>query len=226
MKWKVLIIMVGLLLIYSNFSQAAPKKRLFDDIPIMGKTAECIADFGPSVNEIHQRAIKYARISPEDISRWKKRIKVAALMPRLQFGYERKVTDGIDIDLDDSVSVTSSGVNVGPTAGGWGRSLDRNNNFEVKAVWYLDELLFNRDDLSISSEARAQISARRNLLGEITDNYFELKRLVSLYKTNSPEAKDIRGKVRFEIDKMIGRLDSLTNGWFTARFKWKGVKCG
>lgn len=224
MKFRLTVICILILICATSF--AASKAKLYGEILVSAKVADCVADLQPTISELHALAIKYARLSPTDLTRWKKKIKYSALLPRLQFGYERKVTDSFDVDLEDSVSVTSSAVNVGPTSGGWGRGLDRNHNFEVTAVWYLDELLFNRDDLSISSEVRAQLTARRGLLGEITEDYSELKRLISIYHTKSEEANEVKGRIRFEIEKLIGRIDGMTGGWFTRRFKWKDVKCG
>lgn len=201
------------------------QERPFSDIFVPSRVAECVVKLSPTMGEMHALALKYARMSPADISRWKKNIKWSALLPRLQFDYQRRIVDGVNVDIDDSVSVTSSGVTVGPTASGWSQNMDRNNNIEIKAIWYLDELLFNREDLSISSEARSQISARRDLLGNITEDYFELKRLISIYLTKSQEAVEARGRIILEIDRLTGDLDALTGGWFSPRFKWKEVGC-
>lgn len=206
--------------------EMALKEEMFEEmLNTPPRVAECVADIPPDAGEVFETALRYARMTTADLTRWKKNIKYSALLPSLQFGYQRIVTDNVDVRVDDSVSVTSSGVNVGPSASGYNQKVDNRNNVEVKATWYLDELLFNRDDLAISSESRAQISARKELLGEITDNYFQLKQLVSIYVAKQKTSEKLKGNLRLEIGRLTGRLDAATGGWFSQRFKWKGVRC-
>lgn len=204
---------------------AVNKSDPFENLHIPNQIAECVASINPGVTQVQKRALKYSRMAPKDLSDWKRKIKKAAFLPRLQIGYQRKVVDGVSVDVDDSVSVTSSGVNVGPTSSGWQQDLDRNNNIEITAVWYLDELIFNRDELSISSEVRSQISSRRALLSEVTEIYFELKKALSIYYMARGAGRGSAGQLRLKIDYLIGSLDALTGGWFAEAFKWKGRRC-
>lgn len=201
------------------------ESRQYDEIEIPGKIAECVTLLGPGISTLHAKALEYARITPNDISSWKKNIKLSALLPRLQFGYERRLTDGVSVAVDDKVSVTGAGSVIGPSTSAIDQNLDRNHNIEINAIWYLDELLFNRDSLSISSEARSQVSARQNLLSMITDDYFELKRLISIYELRGPEMDKIKGRIRLQIDYLIGKLDAVSGGWFGQNFKWKESGC-
>lgn len=219
--------LIGLLCFMLSLSpiklDAKEKEVLFGDINPPASIVKCIDHVTPNVSEIHRMALRYARLSPEDITRWKKNVKWSAALPRLQFGYARRVVDGVTVAVDDSVSVTNSGVVIGPTVSDWDRNIDRNNNIEVTAVWYLDELIFNRDDLSISSEARAQISARRDMLDGINEYYFDLKRLIAIYLMKAPAGR--AGTVHLEINRLIGKLDALTGGWFGDGFRWEEYVC-
>lgn len=221
------IILASYLILFIPIAAISEEKQgPYKDIAIPHKVAECVADLPPAIGDLHAEALKYARIRPGEISSWKKNVKLAALLPRLQFGYERRLTDAVSVDIDDSVSVTGSGTTIGPTTSAWDRNLDRNHNIEITAVWYLDELLFNRDALSISSEARSQLAARGELFNEITESYYELKKLISIYFSRDPETEGMRGQLRLDIDRLIGRLDAVTGGWFGMRFNWKGADCG
>lgn len=229
MKRHALItVMVLLSLAPCEFLDAAKRKTknvMFDDLVIDPKTAECVASIEPDISEVSRRVIESMRLDGADIDRWKKGIKYSALLPRLQFDYQRRVSDSVDVDVKDSVSVTSSGVNIGPTASAWGQDYDKDNNVTVKAIWYLDELVFNRDSLSISSEVRARAAARRDLLESVSADYFELKRLIAIYMSGKDDLGGLKGKIRIEIERLIGNIDVATNGWFRKIFRWKGGVC-
>jgi len=200
-------------------------EKFYHNLEIPERYAECVSEWPPSIGDLNRHILKYARLRPRDLSRWKKRIKWAALLPRLQFGYERKVTDGVTVDVEDSVSVASSGVMVGPTASAWDQNLDRNNNIEVNAVWYLDELVFNRDELAISSEIRSHVVIREKMLSQSTIFYTHLKGLTALYLSKKERKIPEAGRVRLEIDRLIGELDARTGGWFGRAYRWKEFRC-
>jgi len=200
-------------------------EKFYNNLEIPKRFAECVSEWPPSMSELNRQVLKYARLKPRDLTQWKKRIKWAALLPRLQFGYERKVTDGVTVDVEDSVSVASSGVMVGPTASAWDQNLNRNNNIEVNAVWYLDELVFNRDELAISSEIRSQVMTREKILSQSVLFYTRLKELTALYMSKRGEDDDQLGRVRLEIDRLIGELDARSGGWFGRHYQWKEFRC-
>lgn len=216
---------IFLILVSSLNIYALEKRDQYSGITVDAKIAECVASIKPDISAVQKRALEYSRLVPEDLTEWKRKAKLAAFLPRLQFGYERQATDSVNVDFDDSVSVTSAGVSVGPTDSGWGQDYNRKNNIEVTAVWYLDELIFNRDSLSVANEARAQISARRDMLGEVNEFYFELKRLVSLYLKNPGELRRKRGELRLDIERLIAKIDVYTGGWFKESFYWREARC-
>lgn len=220
----VILIFVSIFFIVHNVCTGVEeRKQIFEDVAPPEKIIECVSKISPDISEVHKMALRYARLAPEDISRWKKNIKWSAALPRLQFGYERRLADAVAVGVQDSVSVTSAGSTVGPAASDMNQSFDRNNNIEVTLVWYLDELLFNRDELSISGEARSQINARREMLGEITDDYYELLRLVAIQKMRREAQRG--GVLRLEIDRLAGRIGGFTGGWFAETFNWKEARC-
>jgi len=163
----------------------------------------------PPIGEVQRVALDYARIKPEDLSDLRKRARLAALLPRLQTSVKRNVQDKIDIGINENVSVTSSGVNVGPETSQVVQNTNDETGFEVKAIWYLNELIFNRDMLDVAEEARYQMRERRALIAEVNRIYFDLERLMQ----NRGEALDGTSVIRR--DEMVADLDALTGGWFS-----------
>ena len=122
----------------------------------------------------------------------------------------------MNVDVQDSVAINSSGITVGPPQQQQVQNLDNNNNFEVKAVWYLDQLLFSQDDIGISAEARELARERERILGQVRQFYFKRERLV-----RETEALKKMGGASLEMDlkklemaEATAALDNLTGGWF------------
>lgn len=172
----------------------------------------------PGIQAISDRALQYAHVEATTIRSWEKRVRKAALLPRLQFGYDRHLKDFVNVGLQDSVSVSSTGVAVGPPAQTQTQNSDSDNNFEVKAVWFLDQLLFSKDDLDISAETRALAHEREKILDEVRQHYFKRQRgmqaMEALKKSHAPsyelEAQSL------VVAEATAALDGLTGGWFSA----------
>lgn len=162
----------------------------------------------PDIQEVQKAALDYARIRPDELSDMKKRARLKAILPKFQAGVKRSLQNDIDISINDNVSISSSGVSVGPETSNLNQSSDSDTNIEVKAVWSLDELIFNRDVLDIAEEARYQIRERRQILSEVNKLYFAWAELRD--KGAKPEEK-------YRSQELSADLDALTGGWFSRR---------
>jgi len=182
----------------------------------------------PSIVDVQQQAISHARLDPSEISSWKKRARMQAILPKIQVEYERRIRDFVDIDINDTVYVGSNGVVVGPDEGSYSYNNDADQNITVKAVWSLNETIFNPDLLNVSAETRRLANERQAILAEVTRNYYDRQRLTGeiaylgglLKKTDGPD------KVRHEIFKKrvsfreaTAALDAMTGGWFSEQLQ-------
>lgn len=170
-------------------------------IPVFSKGAKA-----PPIQAVYAQALRYARLEPGQIRQWEKKVRKAPLLPRFQLGFERRLKNNVDVDISDSVAVNSSGVTVGPTQQ---KQIADNNtdiSFGVKAVWFLDQLLFSPDDLSISQEARELAQERERLLGQVRRTYFLREKL-------------LKEKQTLDADEASAALDALTGGWFSEQLE-------
>ena len=177
----------------------------------------------PPIAEVQQRAIEYARLDPSEISTWKRRARLAPLLPKLQVSYDRKLQYYVNVDVNDSVYVGSSGTTVGPRQGSYKSNQNNNNDVGIKAVWSLNETIFNADMLAVSEEARALARDRQAILAEVNKNYYERDRVageiafLSKSLVSSPDDDKIKQEIfmkRVALDEATAALDALTGGWF------------
>lgn len=194
----------------------------------------------PSVVEVQRVALAYHDVEEHEVSRWKKRARLSALLPQFQVSYDRRVRNDIDIDINERIYVGASGVTVGPDEGSYAQNANSDQNIGVKAVWHLRDLIFNTDQLDISRESRNLMRERQMLMSEVNKHYYERERLKGVIaalskgkvvpvegvpkekgrKTAKDFAIDVEHQlflVRVRLDEETAELDALTGGWFSSR---------
>lgn len=168
----------------------------------------------PTVGEIQEEAIRYLGFDQREMEGWKKKARWSTVLPRLQIGFERDLKDIVSLTTKDSVSISGGDVTVGPDENNFDQNFNQGTSFDVRAVWRLDELLFNRDSLAVSSERRDWIRERNRVLQEVTEAYFTRRRLrQELPRPNDPW--EVREKKKLILDQASAALDACTGGWFS-----------
>lgn len=160
----------------------------------------------PSMQEVYEQALRYAHVEPAMVKKWEHALRKAPLLPRFQFRFDRRLQDNVNVNLEDNVNVNSSGVTVGPTSQTQVQDANDDLNFEVRAIWYLDQLLFSPEDLEVSSEGRALAKDRERILNQVRKYYFDWRQLQT-----APHPR------RLELEEVVAALDGMTGGWFTTQ---------
>lgn len=166
----------------------------------------------PPLEKLEQATLSRSGLDPAKIGRWERNVRRAVALPRLQVGYEQKAQNNNTAVIQDSISVTSAGITIGPESNRIDQDFGNDRGFEVKAVWALDELLFNRGELDISRESRDLYLLRGRLLEELHQAYFELKSQLLRFDLEPESAED-----PFEILKaqqLMAKINSLSGGEF------------
>lgn len=196
--WKYFLSFIFLLFIY------------FSSLPVFSQEE-------PTLHQLERAALTYSGTDPQEIRHWKSRARWAAALPKVMVGYDKKAYTQINNTIQDSVSVSSSGVTLGPPE----TKLDQNDNlnrgFEVKATWDLSELIFTNNSLAISSESRYRTMVRGQVLEELHQVYFERKKI--LLKEEGKKIEDMSQMTRLHLEELEAKLDSLTGDYFS---KMKG----
>ncbi len=176
----------------------------------------------PTIQAVQQEAIRYLEFDQGRMDGWDKKTKLAAALPRLQVGFQRELRDVVSLTTKDNVSITGGDVLVGPNENNFDQNFNQGTTIGVKALWYLDQLVFNRDMLAASAERRAWIHQRGQVLEQVTEAYFTRRRLMKeLRQRRDPIA--VREKKKLLLDKASAVIDADTGGWFSAQIE-KGEK--
>ncbi len=159
----------------------------------------------PSVREVQQQAVAYAKMQPSIVDSWMKRARKAPWLPNFGTRVGRRVLNALYLrgGADDSGIVSQRG--------------NAEFVFDVRAEWRLSELVFNRDELRTAMVSMRLTSLRERVLQNVTKLYFERRRL-QVINAASPSADALeREQDRLRIDELTADLDSVTGGWFSER---------
>ena len=157
----------------------------------------------PSVQAVQERAMRYAEIHPELIQAWRRRSSYSAILPQLRVTYRRNVEE-------DTRLIEQPG-----NPDRWQWDWDDDHQVTTVARWDLDDLIFNTDELRVSSESVRLVRLREGVLNQVTKLYFERRRL-QIERDLSP-THDVAAAVRREmrLHELTAQIDAMTGGWFS-----------
>ncbi|MEE9382152.1 MAG: hypothetical protein V3V08_01895 [Nannocystaceae bacterium] len=154
----------------------------------------------PSIGQAHRAALRRIAAQERTVGRWGRRVRRAALLPTLSAGYDIRSDRGWrfgeepgEPDTLDSDAGASSVV-------------------RLKATWELDRLVFSLDELRAARAAADHHEWRQRLLVEVTQLYYERKRLLLAMRlvADASTQDAIERRVRLlEVEALLAALTGL-----------------
>ena len=159
-----------------------------DAIDVAAGASPIFSMRAPPIAEVVEAAYVAAGLDRDPTKSWSRRARAAALIPwvSLRAGWDASWRED-DADV--------------------GRSRD----FEVRATWRLDRLVFDGRELQVSSIDMARRRERRRLATRVIRAYFTWRKL-SAAAGHEPRAA-------LAAEAALAELDALTDGWFSERAK-------
>jgi photosystem II stability/assembly factor-like uncharacterized protein len=150
----------------------------------------------PTIEEVQKAAIEYADVNMNKIKAWQRQSRFKALFP------------AFNVDYGKTIYGSSTGaMAVGP------------RDWDVGFSWDLADFIWSSDATSIDSRSRLTVQLRQDVLDQVTNLYFERKR-IKLELSISPPATEIeRISKELELQEITANLDGLTNGFFSNTHK-------
>jgi hypothetical protein len=141
---------------------------------------------------LQEAAVRRASLEPTRVNSLLQRSRSAALLPQMRLRFTRGLYDYFEGIGSVSPSLSTS------------RDLWR---FDIEANWSLDRLVFNRDELSASSEAAALSRRREELTTRVAELYFARAKELLLASEGEGPAAELH---RLEAAKLEVTLEGLT----------------
>jgi hypothetical protein len=168
----------------------------------------------PAIERVHQAALAYLRLGPK----W---------MDEMQQGVERRgwlpvvVLHGAFARDKSRATAWDEAVTGGARWSLVDSDRDRAEDYDVGITfsWDLGDVAYHPESIDVSREAREVIELRDDVLDEITQLYFERRRVLAQLQSLS-DPNDA-GRLRLRADELAAGIDAWTGGWFgrqTRRF--------
>jgi len=177
-----------------------------------------LAEFSdePSVQQVQSWASDYAKTNPVMVERWLRSSRTFATLPELTLeykmkdgwdqGFDYKAADGTELSLASQEPVAL--INDAGT--------DQDVEYKVRARWELDKILLSSERIRVLSEAQDIAKLRDNVLTDVTELYFERRRLQAELLLNPSSDLSTRVRDRLKLMELSARIDAFTGGAFSA----------
>lgn len=164
----------------------------------------------PPVEAVYRAALDYLELRPEEVRSLRRGLAVRGLLPELTFRLERgRASDGVQ-SFDESFVSGDTRRLFDITRGD-----ERETVATVTLAWELGRLAYDADAVDLSREARAVIQLRDDVLDEISQLYFERRRVLTELASLGPEPPPTEAwRLRLRADELAAGLDAWTGGWF------------
>jgi hypothetical protein len=165
--------------------------------------------------------LRFYKLEPERIKRMAVATRIKALMPEFEGSIDNSVGHTFTNARDGLYPQAAlAAIDPSNTDGFKERTTTTNDNFlwRVRAVWNLDRLVFNSEELDVKSLN----SLEENLVREVTTMYFGRQRLIANLILSGPDEDEEIFYELLRLDEMTATLDALTGGMFASRaWKWE-----
>jgi hypothetical protein len=172
------------------------------DTPVEGYENE------PTIQEVHEMAIRYAEVDNEKIKDWRKKAASKAFLPQVSVGVDRNTTDlwhwegGSTTKIDDILVRGRDSV-----------------DWDVSLNWDLGEIIYNDAQTSIDTRSKLLVELRNDILSEVTRLYFERRKLQIELSSKNEISSQVKLEKKLRIEELGALIDRLTGGHFTKVLK-------
>jgi hypothetical protein len=151
----------------------------------------------PRIEAVQRAAAARAGIGREEAEGWRRRSRLAALVPRLSADYRH-----------DERSYRVTGLSAGAEVD-YIRS-SPGDTVSVRLDWDLDGLVLGRRELEAASAAQRVAAGRQRAVERASHLYYERVRLRLALAASPPDDARKRAEVELELEEVTAELDALT----------------
>ncbi len=159
----------------------------------------------PKIKDVQDMAIRYAEVSPDKISQWRKSAGKKALLPKVTVGLDRNSTDLWHWESGSSSTSGDDLLRHGKESIDW----------DVSLSWDLSDLIWNDAQTSIDVRSKLMVELREDILDQVNKLYFERLRVKFELDNLGMDESGKRFDKQLKLEELTASLDSLTAGHYS-----------
>jgi hypothetical protein len=162
----------------------------------------------PSIQSVHRAATAYLELHRGRFEQMRRRVNRRGWFPIMTLRGDHDTGDSRNTDYDQAFLSGDVRFLVD-------RDLDHSRGWGVALTltWDLADLAYHPEEIDVSREARELIELRDDVLDEITQLYFERRRVLAELAALADPAAGAR--LRLRADELAAGIDAWTGGWFS-----------
>ncbi|NRA00109.1 MAG: hypothetical protein HRU01_26705 [Myxococcales bacterium] len=164
----------------------------------------------PDIAVIHSAAIRHLGLSRRRLVDRQRRVRRQGWLPvvSVRASYDRERIDATETDQAFVSGATRHLVD---------RDHDRSSAYDVgiTAAWDLGDVVYEPEEIDVSREERAVLALRDDVLDEITQLYFERRRILEELAGVAPREAHAAERLRLRADELASGIDAWTGGWWS-----------
>jgi hypothetical protein len=167
------------------------------------------APLDPDIRQVQRAALDYLSLEPARLRALQRGVARRGWLPilALRVGHDRgsarrrnhdqSVTSGVLHQLFDEQL-----------------DFDRDLSLDLTLSWDFGDLAYHPEEIDVLRESRAVIQLRDDVLDEVTQLYFERRRVLGQFAASEPGSAEA-GSLALRADELSAGLDAWTGGWFS-----------
>ncbi len=163
----------------------------------------------PPIEQVHRAALAYLDLRPDRMAGLRRGVARRGWLPIVSLRLAR-ARDRDDVtDADEAF-----------TSGALRRLVDRESSlsrdFEASLSfsWDLGDVAYHPEQIDVSRESREVIRLRDDVLDEVTQLYFERRRVLAELAARPTAPPDEKLRLRLRAAELAAGIDAWTGGWF------------
>jgi hypothetical protein len=155
----------------------------------------------PDLGEVRAAAAREVESGGGSPRGWARRVRLAALLPRLtaEWHHDEQAYRVVGLQASGEVDY---------------QRLSPGTSFAVRATWDLGALVAAREELAAASAAAARAQRREDAVGRASALFHERRRARLALLLAPPPAALARAEAELAVERMTAELDALTGGLF------------
>jgi hypothetical protein len=161
----------------------------------------------PAIERVHQAALAYLRLGPKRMDALEQGVGSRGWLPIV-------VVHGALARDKSQTTAFDEAVTGGSLWSLVDRDRDHAEDYDIGVTfsWDLGDIAYEPEAIDVSREAREVIELRDDVLDEITQLYFERRRVLA--QLESPGQPGDAERLRLRADELAAGIDAWTGGWF------------
>ncbi len=166
----------------------------------------------PSVGDVQRAALLYLDLGPEHVRRLRRGVALRGLLPLVTLDFDRSRGQNASHDWDQSFVSGDT-----RQLFDHGHSRRHDSSATLRFTWDLGDAAYQPEEIDLSKEARELIELRDDVLDEVTQLYFERRRVLLDLAALGPGSVLEVARLQLRADELAAQLDAWTGGWFGRR---------